>query len=153
MRSLVRRQFRTHFQSPHPDTNVVTACLGASNEIYAICQSSPCSFQIFKQTSSDSSSDPPQQDKLADFSTSLTSNLVSAQYLAETDSLVLCFDAGELVQVALEADAPNVGQAEVVGEIEEGIGAATWSPDEELLVLITGTFIHVPTLLLVSFWI
>jgi elongator complex protein 1 len=31
-----------------------------------------------------------------------------------------------------------VGQVEVVGSVEVGIKAAEWSPDEELLVLITG---------------
>lgn len=30
-------------------------------------------------------------------------------------------------------------QIEVVGSVESGIKAAEWSPDEELLVLITGT--------------
>lgn len=145
MRSLVRRQHQTHFTSPSPDTNLVTACVGASNEIYAIAQSSPVSFQIFKQPAADASltaaaaaTSQTEAERLASFSTSHPSHLVSAQYLAETDSLVLCFDAGEIVSVALEPDAPNAGQAEVVGEIEERICAATWSPDEELLVLITG---------------
>lgn len=30
-------------------------------------------------------------------------------------------------------------QIEVVGSVEAGIKAAQWSPDEELLVLVTGT--------------
>lgn len=131
MRSLLRRRYQTHFEPP-PDTEIVASCIGSLNEIYAICQSSSTSFQIFKQERESSSS------ILANFSASSPSKVVSAQYLAENDAIVLCLDAGEVVQVVLEPEAPNAGQAEVLGDIEERIAAAKWSPDEELLVLITG---------------
>jgi elongator complex protein 1 len=41
--------------------------------------------------------------------------------------LVYFADAGSLLS-----------QVEVVGSVESGIKAADWSPDEELLVLVTG---------------
>lgn len=43
----------------------------------------------------------------------------------------------------------NAVQIEVVGSVDSGIKAATWSPDEEVLVLITGEAVAVvlgPTL-------
>lgn len=139
MRSLVRRSYASAFHTP-ATTSTASACIGASNELYVIAQSSESSFQIFRQPPSTASpnDDDEEVEELANFNTSAPAKLVRAQYLAETETMVLCFDAGELVQVALEADADNFGQAEVVGEIEEHIAAATWSPDEELLALITG---------------
>jgi hypothetical protein len=43
---------------------------------------------------------------------------------------------GLLLKSQVETHLP--AQPEVVGSIEEGIKAAEWSPDEELLTLITG---------------
>jgi hypothetical protein len=42
-------------------------------------------------------------------------------------------------------------QVEVVGSVEEGISVAAWSPDETVLVLVTGTRLHRPSPAFLSF--
>jgi hypothetical protein len=42
----------------------------------------------------------------------------------------------------VESDENPLLQVEVVGSVEEGITAAAWSPDDSILVLVTGAFSH-----------
>lgn len=71
--------------------------------------------------------------------------------LPETRTVVLITRAGDLLtlsledtdpQVSIASDCPNFSyispQFEVVGSVEEGITAASWSPDDSLLVFATG---------------
>ncbi|KAI9223448.1 IKI3 family-domain-containing protein [Blastocladiella britannica] len=60
--------------------------------------------------------------------------IVSLHYLPDTDSLFLAFAAGEMLSVPV-SNAP--AQASPIGTIDAGLSAAEWSPDEELLVLVT----------------
>ncbi|KAI9189144.1 putative elongator complex protein 1 [Blastocladiella emersonii ATCC 22665] len=55
------------------------------------------------------------------------------QYLAETDSLYLAFHAGDLVSIQ-----PADGTTAPIGSITGGVAACAWSPDEELVVIVTG---------------
>ena len=61
-------------------------------------------------------------------------NVVSFTYLAESNSAVICLKGGDIVQILIEGT-----QIEIAGSFDDGIKAACWSPDDELLVIITGS--------------
>ncbi|GAA6015095.1 hypothetical protein JCM10207_008729 [Rhodosporidiobolus poonsookiae] len=63
--------------------------------------------------------------------------VVSFKYLPEDDTLVLVLANGEVEQIFLQGE---MGEArcENVGTFDSGIKAAEWSPDEELLAIVTG---------------
>lgn len=71
--------------------------------------------------------------------------------LPDTRTVVLITRSGDLLTFSLEDTDPHVSivltcpslsyispQFEVVGSVEAGITAASWSPDDSLLVLATG---------------
>jgi elongator complex protein 1 len=61
----------------------------------------------------------------------------SLHYLASDDYLCVIFLSGDIVIV--RQDAPDSGnKIEIVGTIDDGVLAAAWSPDDELLVIMTG---------------
>lgn len=61
--------------------------------------------------------------------------VVSLRVIAEERRIAAIMRGGDVVMVSIdEEDAP----AEVEGTFESGILAASWSPDESLLVLVTG---------------
>lgn len=77
--------------------------------------------------------------------------LVSFKLLPDTRTLVLIMRGGEIATAALEEDSISVCfpcyayilskyvfQADVVGNVDAGILAASWSPDDSSLVLATG---------------
>ena len=61
-------------------------------------------------------------------------NVVSFAFLAESNSVVICLTGGDIVQIFIEDT-----QIEVAGSFDDGIQAAGWSPDDELVVVITGS--------------
>ncbi|KAK8379674.1 hypothetical protein O3P69_019574 [Scylla paramamosain] len=60
-----------------------------------------------------------------------TVRVVSAECVAAAAALCVVTAEGQVVTVAED------GQVEVAGEVAEGIAAAQWSPDQELLALVT----------------
>lgn len=65
--------------------------------------------------------------------------LLSFNHFSEMSQLILIYDNGDIVQVtydpvSMDAD---LSMIEIVGSIDVGIKAATWSPDEEILSLLT----------------
>ncbi|OCH92072.1 IkappaB kinase complex IKAP component [Obba rivulosa] len=68
-------------------------------------------------------------------STSRPSEIVSMRLLAETRALVLVTCAGDIAITEVDEPAPLV---DVVGSVDAGIKAASWGPDDSLLVLVTG---------------
>ncbi|KAJ2998288.1 hypothetical protein NUW54_g7046 [Trametes sanguinea] len=69
--------------------------------------------------------------------TARTSNpeIVSLRVLPDSHSLVVITRAGDITTVALDDETPA---AEVVGSVDGGVLGAAWSPDDTLLVLVTG---------------
>ncbi|KAI0326070.1 IkappaB kinase complex IKAP component [Cubamyces sp. BRFM 1775] len=61
--------------------------------------------------------------------------IVSLHVLPDSHSLVVITRAGDITTIALDEDAPA---AEVVGSVDGGVMGAAWSPDDTLLVLVTG---------------
>lgn len=59
-------------------------------------------------------------------------DLVDSRYLIDLDALCVCTSAGGIFLFN-----GDDGLVEEVGEVEGGIAGAEWSPDEELLVLLT----------------
>ncbi|KAI6781536.1 Elongator complex protein-like protein [Emericellopsis cladophorae] len=66
----------------------------------------------------------PSPDLLAD-------TILSLQYQNGTGSICIVLEGGDIVSVSAD------GQVEIMGSIDSGIAAARWSPDEELLIIVT----------------
>ncbi|KAG5999936.1 hypothetical protein E4U43_001789 [Claviceps pusilla] len=62
--------------------------------------------------------------------------VVSLRYLSGSGTICLVLEGGDIVTVQ-GPESPEHGQIEIVGSIDAGISAATWSPDEDLLVVTT----------------
>lgn len=69
--------------------------------------------------------------------------ILSLQYFSDSSTLCLVFAGGDIVVVK---ENPQVGEdkIEIVGSVDAGISAASWSPDGELLVIVTraNTFLY-----------
>ncbi|ORY54599.1 IKI3 family-domain-containing protein [Leucosporidium creatinivorum] len=76
-------------------------------------------------------------ESLSSFSNPEASSVVSFKYLPESDSLCLVLSNGDIEQVYNPAG-PGEATRENVGTFDLGIKAAEWSPDEELLAIVTG---------------
>ena len=64
--------------------------------------------------------------------------IVSLQYFPDTSTACLVLAGGDLILVREDA-LPGEDRIEIVGSVDSGIAAATWSPDEELLAIVTRT--------------
>lgn len=62
--------------------------------------------------------------------------ILSLQYFADTATICLILAGGDIV-IVREEPMPGEDLIEVVGSVDEGIAAAAWSPDEELLAIST----------------
>lgn len=62
--------------------------------------------------------------------------VLSLQYFADTATICLVLAGGDLILLR-EQPLPGEDLIEIVGSVDAGITAATWSPDEELLTLST----------------
>ncbi|KAL9617176.1 MAG: hypothetical protein Q9160_008030 [Pyrenula sp. 1 TL-2023] len=63
-------------------------------------------------------------------------NVLSLQYLSDVGSVSLVLAGGDLV-IVRENPLPGEEKIEIVGSVDVGISAASWSPDEELLAIVT----------------
>ncbi|PIA14573.1 IKI3-domain-containing protein [Coemansia reversa NRRL 1564] len=61
-----------------------------------------------------------------------SSQLAGVQYLMERETVVVVLESGELFTIAAAT-----GSVELVGAVDAGITGAAWSPDEEVLALVT----------------
>ncbi|RKP10459.1 IKI3 family-domain-containing protein [Thamnocephalis sphaerospora] len=64
--------------------------------------------------------------------------VVSAHFLAESNALCVILSNGDIHLLHKRDDAGEPFDVEVVGCIETGINAVAWSPDEELVTIVTG---------------
>ena len=62
--------------------------------------------------------------------------VLSLQYFPDTSTACLVLAGGDLVLVR-EHTLPGEDRIEIVGSVDVGIAGATWSPDEELLAIVT----------------
>ncbi|KAK9240492.1 IKI3 family-domain-containing protein [Lipomyces kononenkoae] len=65
--------------------------------------------------------------------------IVDLHYFPDTNSAVLVLSGGDIVSVLVKDVDRTDAIVEIVGSIDEGIAAAAWSPDEEILALVTGS--------------
>ena len=63
--------------------------------------------------------------------------ILSLHCFPDTKTLVLILRGGDIV-VVREEPQPGEDLIEIVGSVDEGISAAAWSPDEEILAIATG---------------
>ncbi|KAJ2807298.1 putative elongator complex protein 1 [Coemansia guatemalensis] len=63
-----------------------------------------------------------------------SSRLAGVQYLMERETVVVVLESGEIFTVDAAA---ATGDVELVGAVDAGIAGAAWSPDEEVLALVT----------------
>jgi elongator complex protein 1 len=66
------------------------------------------------------------------------SKLVMAHHQLESDSLVLCFENGDIATFKIGDEG-----AEIVGSFPSGIQAAEFSPDNELMVIVSGRTVSI----------
>lgn len=63
---------------------------------------------------------------------------MSLQYLSGTATTCLCLEGGDIITIRENGSVPDAGaHIEIMGSIDAGIAAARWSPDEELLAIVT----------------
>ncbi|KAM0201725.1 hypothetical protein ACHAPI_001776 [Fusarium lateritium] len=72
----------------------------------------------------------PTPDLLAD-------RVVSLQYLSGSATACLVLEGGDIITVQEDEFSGQDAHIEIVGSIDAGIAAARWSPDEELLIVVT----------------
>lgn len=63
--------------------------------------------------------------------------VLNIQYLTSTATICLVLEGGDIITVKEDQLGSDDAHIEIVGSIDDGISAARWSPDEELLVLVT----------------
>ncbi|KAF5025006.1 hypothetical protein F66182_2957 [Fusarium sp. NRRL 66182] len=67
----------------------------------------------------------------------LVDRVVSLQYLSGSATACLVLEGGDIVTVQEDEFSGQDAHIEIVGSIDAGISAARWSPDEELLIVVT----------------
>ncbi|KAM5382866.1 hypothetical protein ACJZ2D_002257 [Fusarium nematophilum] len=67
----------------------------------------------------------------------LVDRVVSLQYLSGSATTCLVLEGGDIVTVQEDEFSGDAAHIEIVGSIDAGIAAARWSPDEELLIVVT----------------
>ncbi|GAA6031547.1 hypothetical protein JCM8097_006514 [Rhodosporidiobolus ruineniae] len=148
--------FPSSSSSSTPASHLVATTLDpATDTTYAVALAPPAEgddeliLELYRleTASSSSSSSAAEPTLLTLFSTPLPSSsffspspadlVVSFHYQAEDDALALVLANGEVEQVFLNG---GMGEArrENVGTFDTGIKAASWSPDDELLAIVTG---------------
>lgn len=65
--------------------------------------------------------------------------ILNIQYLSGTATTCLVLEGGDIITVKEDQLGGEDAHIEIVGSIDDGIAAARWSPDEELLVIVTKT--------------
>ena len=80
----------------------------------------------------ESTSDP---EEIASFEIG-SDTVASFQYLSESSSICLVLEGGDVITVR-EDPQHGEGKIEVLGSVDAGIAAAAWSPDGELLAIVT----------------
>ncbi|EJT98268.1 IkappaB kinase complex IKAP component [Dacryopinax primogenitus] len=76
---------------------------------------------------------------MAPAASNAATQVIALNVLAEQQILCMVLRGGTIATAPLEADFATLGvQFEVVGEVESGILSAAWSPEEDVLVLLTG---------------
>ncbi|WXC61328.1 hypothetical protein SNK03_007204 [Fusarium graminearum] len=63
--------------------------------------------------------------------------VVSLQYLSGSATTCLVLEGGDIITVQEDEFSGRDAHIEIVGSIDAGIAAARWSPDEELLIVVT----------------
>jgi elongator complex protein 1 len=67
-------------------------------------------------------------------------SIAAFDFVPELDAVCLALSSGELVLLSAHASPGSAAPAvEEVGAVDGGLAAAAWSPDGELLVLVTGS--------------
>lgn len=67
----------------------------------------------------------------------LVDKVVSLQYLSGSATTCIVLEGGDIYTVQEDKFSGGDAHIEIVGSIDAGISAARWSPDEELLVVVT----------------
>ncbi|KAJ3518220.1 hypothetical protein NM208_g14596 [Fusarium decemcellulare] len=67
----------------------------------------------------------------------LVDKVVSLQYLSGSATTCLVLEGGDIITVQEDEFSGEGAHIEIVGSIDAGIAAARWSPDEELLIVVT----------------
>lgn len=80
-----------------------------------------------------------------DISPDQADSIVDLQYLGEEDSLCIIMKGGDIVIVRLGAAAEPGDAVLIIGSVDQTILAAQWSPDHEILAILSATSISLLT--------
>lgn len=76
---------------------------------------------------------------LASWDASSPDTIVSLQHFPDTSTTCLITASGDIITISEdEYSAPGEAHVEIVGTLEPSVSTARWSPDEELLTVVTG---------------
>ncbi|KAK9466881.1 IKI3 family-domain-containing protein [Lipomyces arxii] len=64
--------------------------------------------------------------------------VIDLHFFPDSNNAVIVMAGGEIVNIEVDEDPEGEGNVTVVGSVDEGFTAASWSPDEEILALTTG---------------
>lgn len=116
-----------------PETDEIVCAVGPSQQSSEIqlVRVSDSQEEVTHRTVTSWDAPSPSPDLLVD-------RIVSLQYLGGTATTCLCLEGGDIVTVQENGSGPDSGaHIEIMGSIDAGIAAARWSPDEELLTIVT----------------
>jgi len=76
-------------------------------------------------------------EELMTFPSSNTNVIVGLQVLSENQTICVAFSNGDIYTINLNSQIENI-ENECVGSIDSGILCMSWSPDQEIVVFVTG---------------
>ncbi|EIN06431.1 IkappaB kinase complex IKAP component [Punctularia strigosozonata HHB-11173 SS5] len=128
------------------DTNITSLAFDVDNDtLYAASErvnaDGDVELELYRIPGDVNSVNPPEivsmftTPRFSNEAPGLSSQLVSLKVVSEHRTLAMITRGGEIATMSLE---DNLSEVEVLGSFDEGIQAVGWSPDETVLVLISG---------------
>jgi elongator complex protein 1 len=68
--------------------------------------------------------------------------IIDFLYLPDAQAVCLCLNTGDIALISKERFHAGGEALEIVGTVDSGIQAMAWSPDQEVVVVITGNFFY-----------
>lgn len=113
----------------------VTAHTFDLDDIIYTCGPGPGDSSIVLKRLTTASPDPGDAEEIAKWDVPVGDHVLDLHYFAASRMVSLIFDGGDIVTVRQDIETGDT--IEIVGSIDAGIAAISWSPDEELVAIAT----------------
>ncbi|KAL5512586.1 hypothetical protein ACEPAG_3239 [Sanghuangporus baumii] len=117
-----------------PFSRIVAATYDVEHSCAYVLSEKQDEIEVFRIDTIDSSEEFPVP--IATFAAN--GGVVSARYVSEAQAIAIIARGGDIALVHVTDGSSNHFQSEVIGSVNAGIVSARWSPDESLVVVITG---------------